>query len=65
VHSQRHLRLAAITAEVALADQEAQEEADREIAAIGEGGLGGVVRSGGCCDDHERNFRAPAVSPSS
>ena len=30
MHAQRHLRLAAVAAEVALADQETQEEADRE-----------------------------------
>ena len=31
VHAQRHLRLAAVATEVALADEEAEQESDRQI----------------------------------
>ncbi len=64
MHPQRHLRLAAITPEVPLADQEAEEEANVEITLVGDEltteGATGWIRS-----RHERNLRPPAVSPSS
>jgi hypothetical protein len=39
VHPKGHLWLAAVTAEVALTDQETKEEADRTIIRVGRGGL--------------------------
>ena len=43
VHAQGHLRLEAVAPEVALADQEAKKEADREIVTIRGLGIDGGI----------------------
>ena len=64
MHPERHLRLAAVTPEVPLADQEAEEKANVEIALVG-GEPARDGAAGGCRSLHEGNLMPPVVSPSS
>jgi hypothetical protein len=64
VHPERHLRLAAVAPEVALADQEAEEKAHAQIALVScPSTTYGLAR--GSRSHHECNLMPRAVSPSS